>query len=162
MNPELKKQIAKRDAIAKQMADMTDKAKAEGDRVFSEDEQSAFDALAGQFELQSAKCRNIEKVLSVGDVCEPAMDIAKRLLDFGIHAPTTYFPMLVPECLLIEPTETESRETLDGFVEAMVAILAEARSDPARLKAAPYTMPVRRLDDVRAAKHLDLTWKPVQ
>jgi glycine dehydrogenase subunit 2 len=91
-----------------------------------------------------------------------AMDIAKRLLDFGIHAPTTYFPMLVPECLLIEPTETESRETLDGFVEAMVAILAEARSDPARLKAAPYTMPVRRLDDVRAAKHLDLTWKPVQ
>jgi glycine dehydrogenase subunit 2 len=91
-----------------------------------------------------------------------AMDIAKRLLDFGIHAPTTYFPMLVPECLLIEPTETESRETLDGFVEAMVAILAEARSDPARLKAAPYTMPVRRLDDVRAAKQLDLTWKPVQ
>ena len=91
-----------------------------------------------------------------------AMDIAKRLLDFGIHAPTTYFPMLVPECLLIEPTETESRETLDGFVEAMVAILAEARSDPARLKAAPYTMPVRRLDDVRAAKHLELTWKPVQ
>jgi glycine dehydrogenase subunit 2 len=91
-----------------------------------------------------------------------AMDIAKRLLDFGIHAPTTYFPQLVPECLLIEPTETESRETLDGFVEAMVAILAEARSDPARLKAAPYTMPVRRLDDVRAAKHLELTWKPVQ
>ena len=91
-----------------------------------------------------------------------AMDIAKRLLDFCIHAPTTYFPMLVPECLLIEPTETESRETLDGFVEAMVAILAEARSDPARLKAAPYTMPVRRLDDVRAAKHLELTWKPVQ
>ena len=91
-----------------------------------------------------------------------AMDIAKRLLDFGIHAPTTYFPLLVPECLLIEPTETESRETLDGFVEAMVAILAEARSDPARLKAAPYTMPVRRLDDVRAAKHLELTWKPLQ
>jgi glycine dehydrogenase subunit 2 len=91
-----------------------------------------------------------------------AMDIAKRLLDFGIHAPTTYFPMLVPECLLIEPTETESRETLDGFVEAMVAILAEARSDPARLKAAPYTMPVRRLDAGRAAKQLDLTWKPVQ
>jgi glycine dehydrogenase subunit 2 len=91
-----------------------------------------------------------------------AMDIAKRLLDFGIHAPTTYFPMLVPECLLIEPTETESPETLDGFVEAMVAILADARSDPARLKAAPYTMPVRRLDDVRAAKQLDLTWKPVQ
>ncbi|MEY3337114.1 MAG: hypothetical protein RL245_106 [Pseudomonadota bacterium] len=90
-----------------------------------------------------------------------AMDIAKRLLDYGFHAPTTYFPLLVPECLLIEPTETESRETLDGFVEAMVAILGEASVDAQKLKAAPYTMPVRRLDDVRAAKQLELTWKPV-
>jgi glycine dehydrogenase subunit 2 len=90
-----------------------------------------------------------------------AMDIAKRLLDYGFHAPTTYFPLLVPECLLIEPTETESRETLDGFIDAMVAILGEASSDAAKLKAAPYTMPVRRLDDVRAAKQLELTWKPV-
>jgi glycine dehydrogenase subunit 2 len=90
-----------------------------------------------------------------------AMDIAKRLLDYGFHAPTTYFPLLVPECLLIEPTETESRETLDGFIDAMVAILGEASSDATKLKAAPYTMPVRRLDDVRAAKQLELTWKPV-
>ena len=90
-----------------------------------------------------------------------AMDVAKRLLDYGFHAPTTYFPLLVPECLLIEPTETESRETLDAFVEAMVAILGEAQTDAARLKGAPYTMPVRRLDDVRAAKQLELTWKPV-
>ena len=89
-----------------------------------------------------------------------AMDFAKRLLDFGYHAPTTYFPLLVPECLLIEPTETEAKEALDGFVEAMVAIAREAAEDPARLKAAPHTLPVRRLDDVRAAKHLDLTWKP--
>jgi glycine dehydrogenase subunit 2 len=88
-----------------------------------------------------------------------AMDFAKRLLDYGYHAPTTYFPLLVPECLLIEPTETESRETLDGFVSAMKAILAEARSNPALVKGAPYTQPVRRLDDVKAARELDLTWK---
>jgi glycine dehydrogenase subunit 2 len=91
-----------------------------------------------------------------------AMDVAKRLLDHGFHAPTTYFPLLVPECLLIEPTETESKETLDAFVDAMAAILDEARSDAAKLKGAPYTMPVRRLDDVRAAKQLELTWKPPQ
>ncbi len=89
-----------------------------------------------------------------------AMDVAKRLLDYGFHAPTTYFPLLVPECLLIEPTETESKEALDGFVTAMTAILAEAAEDAGKLKGAPYTMPVRRLDDVRAAKQLDLTWKP--
>ena len=90
-----------------------------------------------------------------------AMDIAKRLLDYGFHAPTTYFPLLVPECLLIEPTETESRETLDAFVVAMATILVEAEADANTLKTAPHTMPVRRLDDVRAAKQLDLTWKPV-
>jgi glycine dehydrogenase subunit 2 len=88
-----------------------------------------------------------------------AMDFAKRLLDYGFHAPTTYFPLLVPECLLIEPTETESKEELDAFVDAMIAIRREAESEPARLKGAPWTMPVRRLDDVRAAKQLDLTWK---
>jgi glycine dehydrogenase subunit 2 len=89
-----------------------------------------------------------------------AMDYAKRLLDFGYHAPTTYFPLLVPECLLIEPTETEARETLDGFVDALAAIRAESVADAGKLKGAPYTLPVRRLDDVRAAKQLDLTWKP--
>ena len=68
---------------------------------------------------------------------------------------------MVPECLLIEPTETESKEELDGFVAAMTAIKQEAETDVARLKGAPYTTPVRRLDDVRAAKQLDLTWKPV-
>ena len=89
-----------------------------------------------------------------------AMDYAKRLLDYGHHAPTTYFPLLVPECLLIEPTETEDKATLDRFVEAMRAIDAEAESDVARLKNAPATMPVKRLDDVRAARELDLVWKP--
>jgi glycine dehydrogenase subunit 2 len=88
-----------------------------------------------------------------------AMDFAKRLLDYGFHAPTTYFPLLVPECLLIEPTETEAKESLDGFVAAMVAIQREAESEPEKLKAAPHTLPVRRLDDVRAAKQLDLAWK---
>ena len=87
-----------------------------------------------------------------------AMDFAKRLLDKGFHAPTTYFPQLIPECLLIEPTETESKETLDAFVAAMKEILAEARSDPAIVKSAPHTTPVRRLDDVKAARDLDLKW----
>ena len=89
-----------------------------------------------------------------------AMDFAKRLLDHGYHAPTTYFPLLVPECLLIEPTETETREELDGFVDALAAILREAASDAATVKSAPHTMPVRRLDDVRAARQLDIAWKP--
>ena len=87
-----------------------------------------------------------------------AMDFAKRLLDLGFHAPTTYFPLLVPECLLIEPTETESKDVLDAFVAAMSQIQREAEQEPERVRGAPHTMPVRRLDDVRAARHLDLTW----
>jgi len=87
-----------------------------------------------------------------------ALDVAKRLLDKGFHAPTTYFPLLVPECLLIEPTETESKQTLDAFVTAMKEILAEARVKPELVKGAPHTTPVRRLDDVKAARDLDLTW----
>jgi glycine dehydrogenase subunit 2 len=88
-----------------------------------------------------------------------AMDVAKRLLDKGFHAPTTYFPLLVPECLLIEPTETEAKEELDRFVSAMAEILKEAQQDPELVKGAPYTLPVKRLDDVRAARELDLTYK---
>jgi glycine dehydrogenase subunit 2 len=87
-----------------------------------------------------------------------AMDVAKRLLDYGFHAPTTYFPLLVPECLLIEPTETEAKEDLDRFCDAMAAIRQEMEHDPEKLASAPHTMPVRRLDDVRAAKQLDLAW----
>jgi len=89
-----------------------------------------------------------------------AMDFAKRLLDHGFHAPTTYFPLLVPECFLIEPTETESPETLDAFVEAMRAIREEARERPERVRSAPHTLPVRRLDEVRAARELDLARLP--
>lgn len=87
-----------------------------------------------------------------------AMDIAKRMLDYGMHSPTTYFPLLVPECFLIEPTETESLEELDRYVDALIAIRQEAETDPEYLKQAPYTTPVRRLDDVKAARELDLTW----
>jgi len=88
------------------------------------------------------------------------MDFAKRLLDLGFHAPTTYFPLLVPECLLIEPTETETKAVLDAFVAAMSQIQQEAQQEPERVRTAPHTMPVRRLDDVRAARQLDLTWTP--
>jgi glycine dehydrogenase subunit 2 len=81
-----------------------------------------------------------------------ALDISKRLLDYGFHPPTNYFPLIVPEALMIEPTETESKPTLDAFVAAMQAIAAEAQSDPALVKGAPYSTPVRRLDEVRAAR----------
>ena len=89
-----------------------------------------------------------------------AMDFAKRLLDYGYHAPTTYFPLLVPECLLIEPTESETQEELDGFIDAMIAIKQEAQEAHEIVKGAPHTLPVRRLDDVKAARELDLAWKP--
>lgn len=87
-----------------------------------------------------------------------ARDIAKRLLDYQYHAPTTYFPLVVPECFLIEPTETESKESIDGFVAAMATILDEIESHPEIVKSAPQTMPVRRLDDVKAARELDITY----
>ena len=87
-----------------------------------------------------------------------AMDFAKRLLDYGYHAPTTYFPLLIPECFLIEPTETESIDELEGFVEAMVAIQKEAENSPEIVKGAPVTQPVRRLDDVKAARELDVSF----
>ena len=93
-----------------------------------------------------------------------ALDFAKRLLDYGFYAPTIYFPMLVPECLLIEPTETEPKEELDRFVAAMVAIRKEAMEEPNLVKDAPHHVPVpgggvRRLDETRAARKPDLIWK---
>ena len=81
-----------------------------------------------------------------------ALDVSKRLLDYGFHPPTNYFPLIVPEALMIEPTETESKPTLDAFVAAMRAIAAEARSDPPLVKGAPHDTPVRRLDEVKAAR----------
>ena len=87
-----------------------------------------------------------------------AMDLAKCLLDKGFHAPTTYFPLLVPECLLIEPTETECKAELDRFVSAMALILREAETNADALRNAPQTLPVKRLDDVKAARELDLNY----
>ncbi|WP_370203477.1 hypothetical protein [Alloalcanivorax venustensis] len=87
-----------------------------------------------------------------------ALDIAKRLLDYNQHAPTIYFPPLVPECFLIEPTETETKEAMDDFVAAMAKSLEEASTDPDTVTQEPFTQPVRRLDDVKAAKELDLVW----
>ena len=87
-----------------------------------------------------------------------AMDFAKRLLDYGVHAPTTYFPLLVPECFLIEPTETESKEELDNFVSIMKTVLDEIQSNPQLLHNAPHNMPVKRLDDVKAARELNLNY----
>jgi glycine cleavage system P protein (glycine dehydrogenase) subunit 2 len=81
-----------------------------------------------------------------------ALDVAKRLMDYGFHPPTIYFPLVVPEALMIEPTETEAKETLDAFVDAMLAIAAEAADDPDVIRDAPHGRPVRRLDEVRAAK----------
>ena len=81
------------------------------------------------------------------------LDLAKRLLDFGVHPPTVYFPLIVDEALLIEPTETETKETLDRFAELVAEILREAREDPEVARNAPYTTPVRRLDEAAAARH---------
>jgi glycine dehydrogenase subunit 2 len=88
------------------------------------------------------------------------MDIAKRLLDLGFYAPSTYFPLIVDEALMIEPTETESRQTLDRFCDAMIQIAREAEESPEAVREAPLTTPVRRLDQTRAAREPRLRWSP--
>lgn len=87
------------------------------------------------------------------------LDVAKRLLDYGYHPPTVYFPLIVHEAMMIEPTETESRETLDEFIEALIKIAEEAKTDPEMLKEAPHNTPVRRIDEVLAARSPVLRWK---
>ncbi|MFC1475738.1 aminomethyl-transferring glycine dehydrogenase subunit GcvPB [Candidatus Zixiibacteriota bacterium] len=87
-----------------------------------------------------------------------AGEIGKRLLDFGVHAPTVYFPLIVPEALMIEPTETESKESLDRFAEILIQIAGEAQTDPDLVNSAPHTTPILRLDEAKAAKDLDLCW----
>jgi glycine dehydrogenase subunit 2 len=89
------------------------------------------------------------------------LDIAKRLIDFGFHPPTIYFPLIVDEGMLIEPTETESVETLDAFADVLIAIAAEAVSDPETVRTAPHTAPVRRLDEATAARQPNLRWRPL-
>jgi glycine dehydrogenase subunit 2 len=90
-----------------------------------------------------------------------ALDISKRLMDYGIHPPTNYFPLIVPEALLIEPTETEDKATLDNFVDVMKKIAQEAHETPELLTSAPHVTPVSRLDEVRAAKQLVLCCRPL-
>jgi len=87
-----------------------------------------------------------------------ALDVAKRLMDYGFHPPTIYFPLVVSEALMIEPTETEAKETLDAFIDAMLAIAREAAEEPDTVKEAPHSRPVRRLDEVRAAKNLTVRY----
>ncbi|HZP25605.1 MAG TPA: aminomethyl-transferring glycine dehydrogenase subunit GcvPB, partial [Dehalococcoidia bacterium] len=89
-----------------------------------------------------------------------ALDIAKRLIDYGFHPPTIYFPLIVPEALMIEPTESESRESVDAFCEAMLALAREAEESPELLKEAPTTAPLRRLDEATAARKPVLRWQP--
>ena len=89
-----------------------------------------------------------------------ALDIAKRLIDLGFHPPTVYFPLTVPEALMVEPTETENLHTLDAFADAMLQIARETEQSPDLLHDAPQTTPVGRLDEVAAAKELDVRWRP--
>jgi len=89
-----------------------------------------------------------------------AVDVAKRLIDLGFHPPTVYFPLIVPEALMIEPTETESKASLDGFIAAMDQIAKEIESNPEIVRSAPHSAPVGRLDEVRAARQPDLRWRP--
>lgn len=88
------------------------------------------------------------------------LDVAKRLLDYGFHAPTIYFPLIVDEAIMIEPTETESRQTLDAFADALIAVAEECRTDPEMVKAAPHTTVVTRLDEITAARKPNLRWRP--
>ena len=121
-------------------------------------------ALREAYDLPYDRTCMHEFVLSAGSLRREtgvrALDVAKRLLDHGLHPPTIYFPLIVEEALMIEPTETEPLEALDEFIAAMIEIAAEAKADPELLHGAPYTTPVRRLDEGRAAKRPDLRWTP--
>jgi glycine dehydrogenase subunit 2 len=91
-----------------------------------------------------------------------AFDVCKRIIDYGYHPPTMYFPLLVPECLMIEPTETESLETIDAFISVMEQIAVEARENPEVILSAPHNAPMRRMDEASAARNLNLAWKPTE
>jgi glycine dehydrogenase subunit 2 len=89
-----------------------------------------------------------------------ALDIAKYLIDKGFHPPTIYFPLIVKEAMMIEPTETESKETLDAFIEVMIEAAVLAKTNPEALHLAPLSMPVKRLDETKAAREPNLRWQP--
>ena len=112
------------------------------------------------YELPYKRLRKHEFVLSceklMGEKGLRAMDVAKRLLDYGLHPPTVYFPLIVKEALMIEPTESESKKDLDRYIDALISI---AKEDSEKVKKAPYNMPVRRVDEVGATRSQILTWK---
>jgi glycine dehydrogenase subunit 2 len=118
--------------------------------------------LAGAYELPFDRPCMHEFVLSGRGLRKHGVrttDVAKRLLDFGVHAPTVYFPLIVEEAIMVEPTETETLRTLDGFADILLRIAEEAKTDPSIVTGAPWTTPVSRLDEGRAARELVLTWK---
>ncbi len=119
--------------------------------------------LRNHYEMPYKPLRKHELVLSCEKIKKEtnvkALDIAKRLLDYGIHAPTIYFPLIVPEALMVEPTESESREDLDRFIEVMIKIKEECYENPQLVKEAPHNTGVRRLDEVKAARNPVLTWR---
>jgi glycine dehydrogenase subunit 2 len=121
--------------------------------------------LADTFDMPFAQVSKHEFVASATTIKKRTgvrmLDIAKRLIDYGFHPPTIYFPLTVDECMLVEPTETESVETLDAFADALIAIVDEADHDPQVLHDAPYDSPVRRLDEATAARQPELRWKPM-
>jgi glycine dehydrogenase subunit 2 len=119
-------------------------------------------SLKGNYHLPYTELCMHEGVLSgkkLKDSGLRTLDVAKRLLDYGLHAPTVYFPLIVSEALMIEPTDSESKETLDVFIDTMKKILEEANEDPDLLKTAPHNTPVRRLNEVKAIKELVIRWK---
>ena len=121
--------------------------------------------LADAFDIPYDRACKHEFVASASSIKQRTgvrtLDIAKRLIDFGFHPPTIYFPLIVDEGMLIEPTETESLETLDAFADALIAIAGEADTDPELIKTAPHTAPVRRLDEATAARQPNLRWRPM-
>jgi glycine dehydrogenase subunit 2 len=122
--------------------------------------------LKDYYEMPYTPLRKHEVVLSCEKIKKEtgvkALDIAKRLLDYGIHAPTIYFPLIVSEALMIEPTESESRETLDRFIEVMIKIKKECYDNPDMVKKAPHNAAVSRLDEIKAARNLVLNWNTVK
>jgi glycine dehydrogenase subunit 2 len=121
--------------------------------------------LSGTFDMPYDRACKHEFVASAASIKKKTgvrtLDIAKRLIDYGYHPPTIYFPLIVEEGMLIEPTETESLETLDAFAEALVAIAAEASETPDLVTGAPHVAPVRRLDEATAARQPNLRWRPM-
>jgi glycine dehydrogenase subunit 2 len=119
--------------------------------------------LTGVYDIPYARACKHEFVASAATIKHETgvrtLDIAKRLIDYGFHPPTIYFPLITDEGMLIEPTETESVETLDSFVEALIAIAAEAHAEPDLVTGAPHDAPVRRLDEAKAARQPNLRWR---